>query len=338
MQTLRLHAAGDLRLHEEPIPSPFPDEALLRVSAVGVCGSDVHWFRESGIGDARLDQPLVLGHEFAAVLVATSDQQGSGQLVAVDPAIPCEHCEFCQMGHPNLCPQVRFAGHGGVDGALQEYLAWPRRLLYTLPENLTATDGAMLEPLGVAMHAVDLAHLRPGLSVGVFGCGPIGLLIIQLARLSGAVQIIATDPLPHRLEAARRYGATHTLPAANGAEAAEVWVLAGRRGVDVAFEVAGENAAVETAVHAARPGGLVLLIGIPSDDSTTFCASAARRKGLTLRLCRRMKHTYPRAIALVSQGLVDVRSLVTHRFPLAQASEAFATASRREGLKVVIEL
>jgi L-iditol 2-dehydrogenase len=261
-----------------------------------------------------------------------------GQRVAVDPAIPCGQCELCLHGHPNLCPQVRFAGHGHVDGALREVMTWPAALLHPLPEALSDEDGAMLEPLGVALHAIDLGHLRPGMRVGVFGCGPIGLLIIQLARLSGAVQIIATDPLPHRLEAARAYGATDVIRADDGAEAPEVWSAAASRGVDVAFEVAGENAAVETAIHAARPGGQVVLAGIPADDRTSFSAATARRKGLTLRLCRRMKHTYPRAIALVEQGKVDVRSLVTHRFPLEQAQQAFEVAARREGLKIVIEI
>jgi L-iditol 2-dehydrogenase len=164
------------------------------------------------------------------------------------------------------------------------------------------------------------------------------LLIVQLSRLAGAVQIIATDLLAHRLEAARSCGATHLIQASQGAEAPEVWVAAGRRGVDVAFEVAGENSAVETAIHAVKPGGQVVLVGIPADNCTSFNAATARRKGLTLRLCRRMKHTYPRAIALVDQGLVDVRSLVTHRFPLEQARLAFETAGRREGIKVILDI
>jgi L-iditol 2-dehydrogenase len=332
MNVLRLHASGDLRLHDEPAPTPAEGEARLRVTAVGLCGSDLHWFGESGIGDARLERPLVLGHEFAAV------RAEDGQRVAVDPAIPCGKCEFCTQGHPNLCPEVRFAGHGRVDGALREIMTWPKELLHPLPDALTDADGAMLEPLGVALHAVDLGHLPSGMRVGVFGCGPIGLLIVQLARLSGAVQIIATDPLPHRLEAAGAYGATHLVRAERGAEAPEVWETAGRRGVDVAFEAAGENAAVETAVHAAKPGGQVVLVGIPADDHTGFSAAAARRKGLTLRLCRRMKHTYPRALALVERGLVDVRSLVTQRYPLAQAQQAFESAERREGLKVILEI
>jgi len=331
MQAIRLHGPGDLRLHQEPEPRPAPDEALVQVQAVGLCGSDLHWFAESGIGDARLERPLVLGHEAAGVLAG-------GQRVAIDPSVPCERCELCLTGHPNLCQQQRFAGHAAQDGALCERMAWPERYLLPLPDTFDAVDGVMLEPLGVALHAVDLAHLRPGMTIGVFGCGPIGLLILQLARLSGATQIIATERLAHRLDAARALGASLALPAADGREeAAALLAATHQRGVDVAFEVAGDDLAVQAALHSTRPGGKVMLIGIPADDRTTFNASTARRKGLTLKLVRRMKHTYPRAIQLVARGMVDVRSLVTHRFPLAQAPQAFQIAQRREGIKVIIQ-
>jgi len=331
MKVIRLHARADIRLHNEPDPIPGAGEKILQVKAVGICGSDLHWFTEGGIGDSQLEHPLVLGHEFAGITE-------NGQRVAVDPAIPCGKCEFCKHGHPNLCPDVRFAGHGRIDGALREYMAWDEKYLLPIPDSLTFADGAMLEPLGVAIHAVDLAHIKAGMMVGVFGCGPIGLLIIQLAKLSGAVNIVATDKLAHRVEAAKAYGASHAFLAGDSLELEEIRAATGGRGVDVAFEVAGVQDAVDTSITAVIPGGKVILAGIPDDDKTSFLASTARRKGLTVKLVRRMKHTYPRAIDLVSLGLVDVRSLVTLRFPLEQASEAFGLAERREGLKIMIEL
>jgi L-iditol 2-dehydrogenase len=193
----------------------------------------------------------------------------------------------------------------------------------------------MLEPLGIAIHAVDLAHLKVGMSVGVFGCGPIGLLILQLARLAGVNKILATDILPHRVEAARALGADETHLVEDNFGDRELALLDGRE-LDVVFEAAGENAAVEMAVAAACPGGKVILVGIPPDDRTSFTASLARRKGLTLKLVRRMKLTYPRAIQLIESGKVNVHSLVTHTFSLEQAAEAFAVATRRDGLKVII--
>jgi L-iditol 2-dehydrogenase len=334
MKVLRLHGVQDLRLHDELVPNPKAGEVLVQVKAVGICGSDLHWFAEEGIGDARLEKPLVLGHEFAGVIASGPHQ---GQRVAVDPCITCGKCEFCLQGDPNLCIAHTFAGHGMTDGGLREYLAWPEEFLVPISDQLTDEDGAMLEPLGVALHTVDLGHLRTGMTVGVFGCGPIGLLAIQLARISGAVQVVATDRLPHRLEAARAAGADLVLQAEPGShESAAILAATKGRGVDVAFEIAGEDDAVETAVAVAKPGGCVILAGIPGEDHTSFTASVARRKGLTLRLVRRMKLTYPRAIRLVEKGLVDVRSIVTACFPIDESLQAFKQANERQGLKIVI--
>jgi L-iditol 2-dehydrogenase len=335
MKALRIHGIGDLRLHDERVPVAGDDEYLIRVSAVGICGSDVHWYDEAGIGDACLKEPLVLGHEFAGI-IESGDRRG--QKVAVDPAIACRQCRYCEEGNPNFCDNLRFAGHDNVDGALREKICWPKALVYELPDEFSAVDGAMLEPLGVALHALSLGHIMPGMSVGIFGCGPIGLMMVQLARAAGAAKIIATDRLTNRLDAARTFGASSTILAAGGQENQELAAATNGDGVDIAFEAAGDNEAVETAILATRPGRQVILIGIPDDDRTEFSASVARRKGLTLKLVRRMKHTYPRAIQMVKSGLVDVRSLVTHRFPLSEYKAAFETAKKREGLKVVIEL
>jgi len=325
MKVSRLNGAGDLRLGDEPLPDVPAGYSLVRVTAVGLCGSDLHWYAEGGIGDARVERPLVLGHEFAGIVEGGPRH---GERVAVDPAMPCGRCASCRAGHHNLCPDVRFAGSGVQDGALAEFVAWRSDLLHPLPDELTDADGALLEPLGVAIHAFDLGHVRLGATVGVFGCGPIGLLLLQVARAAGAARVVATDPLPHRRAAARRLGADDVV----GAEDA-----GGLGDVDVAFEVAGTNDAVDAAIAAARPGARVVLVGIPDDDRTTFSASVARRKGLTIVLVRRMKDVYPRAIALVRQQRVDVGGLVTARYPLGAVDEAFRVAAARAGLKVVVE-
>ena len=347
MRAVRLTGPRTLAFSEEPRPLPRQGERLVRVTAVGICGSDLHWFEESGIGDARLDRPLVLGHEFAGIVEANGnsarleDDARAGRasrsvdLVAVDPAVVCGRCAFCREGNPNFCENIRFAGHGVQDGGLQEYLAWPEECLFPVPSDLTPEDAAMLEPLGVAIHAVDLGKVGPGMTVSVLGCGSIGLLVAQVARAAGAARLFGTEILPHRLEAAEALG-IEPVAASDGAEAAVIHRRTGGRGVDVVFECAGDDRAVGVAMEVARPGARVVLAGIPSDDRTTFSASLARRKGLTIKLVRRMKHTYPRAIALVTAGMVDVRSLVTHRFPLSEAPEAFAVAARREGVKVVV--
>jgi L-iditol 2-dehydrogenase len=333
MKVARLFGRADLRVVEEEAPRPGPGTSLVRITSVGLCGSDLHWYAEAGIGDARLTRPLVVGHEMAGVI---EGGRRHGERVAVDPALPCEQCAMCRAGHPNLCPTVRFAGHGRNDGGMREFVAWPDRALYPLPDVIDDDGGAMLEPLGVAVHAMDLGHVALGASVGVFGCGPIGLLIVQLARAAGASLVLATDPLPHRREAALRCGADYVWDPATGAPSDEVVESVAGLGVDVAFEVAGSNDAVGTALRAARPGARVVLVGIPDDDRTTFSASLARRKGLTLVLSRRMKDVYPRAIALVERGRVDLSALVTDRYPLVDAAKAFTAAVARTGLKTVI--
>ncbi len=335
MLAARLHGRGDLRLHEEPVPAPGPGEALVRVTAVGVCGSDVHWWQEGAIGGDRIVAPLILGHECAGVIESGPRR---GARVAIDPAQTCGRCEYCEQGQANLCAALRFAGHAPQDGALRQYVAWPERCLVPLPAALSDVDGAMLEPLGVAMYSVDLGDVRPGSTVGVFGCGTIGLSVIQLARAAGAAAIFATDlpAVPHRLAAARRFGAT-ALEARGGGEAAEIVEATGGRGVDVAFEAAGDPGAVEAAVAAVKPGGRAILIGIPCEDRTAFTASTARRKDLLVRVVHRMKHTYARAVRLVQDGRVDVRSQVTHHLPLAEVGRAFQVAQRREGIKVVVD-
>jgi L-iditol 2-dehydrogenase len=307
------------------VPAVGAGESLVRVKAVGICGSDLHWFEEGGIGDARLASPLVIGHEFAGVV---EDGPLDGRRVAVDPALHCGHCDRCLAGDQNLCPDVVFAGHGSCDGGLRRYVSWPTAALHPLPDSMDGTDGAMLEPLGVAIHALDLGHVHLGADVAVVGCGPIGLLLVQVARAAGARVVLAVDPLAHRRDAAERAGAElavapEDVPAAIA--------------VDVAFEVAGTDAAVDVAMQGARAGARVVLVGIPAGDRTSFGAGLARRKGLTIVMARRMNAVYPRAIQLVERGLVDVDWLTTHRYPLDQVGEAFAVAAARTGLKVVVE-
>jgi L-iditol 2-dehydrogenase len=328
-----LHGIGDIRLAAGPTPEPEDGESLVRVTAVGLCGSDLHWFAEGGIGDAELTEPLVLGHEMGGVVEGGPEH---GRRVAVDPAQSCSRCEECLDGNRNLCRLIRFAGHGSTDGGLREFLAWPTALLHPVPDSFTDADTAMLEPLGVALHALDLAQLKVGGTVAVVGCGPIGLCAVQLARVAGATQVIVVEPLRHRREAAARYGADIMLDPRDGHVLHHLNDATKGRGVDAVLEIAGNDTAVALSVHAARPGARVVLAGIPDSDSTSFPASVARRKGLTLKLARRMKETYPRAIRLVEKGLVDVRSLVTHTFPLEDVREAFRVAQRREGLKVIV--
>ena len=334
MKSLLLHGINDLRLHEVPIPTPEYDEALLRVKAVGICGSDIHWHVDGGTGEDNITTPFVLGHEFGGVVEGGSLD---GLRVAVDPAVPCETCEYCINGKPNLCLDHYFAGHVPHDGALREYMTWPMKNMVPVSNHFSYEDIAMLEPLGVAIHTVDLGHIKTGMTVGIYGCGPIGLLAIQVARAAGASEIIATDVLQHRIDAAKEIGADQVFLASDdGEERSQILNVTHKDGVDVALEIAGENSAVETAIETTKPGGRVVLCGIPADNRTSFNAAVARRSGLSIMMVRRMKHVYPRAIKMVESGQIDVRSVISHQFPLEKAEQAFELAQKREGLKIII--
>jgi L-iditol 2-dehydrogenase len=336
MLALRLHPGGELRIHDEPDPTPDSGEVLVRVTAVGLCGSDRHWLIDGGTGDVQLDRPLILGHEFAGVV---ESGRLRGRLVAVDPAVPCLRCEPCRTGAANLCIDARFAGHGRTDGALRERVAWPERCLHPLGELVDDASGALVEPLAVAIRALDVGGPIDGATVGVVGCGPIGLLLVAQARAAGAAAIVATDPHRHRLAAAVELGATATVVATDESDERALAVAAtGGRGLDVVFDAAGDAAAVETAVEIVRPGGQVVLVGIPSDDRTTFRASVARRKGLTIRVSRRSTgSSFRRAVELIDRRWLDLDSLVTLRVPLSEAVRGFAALVDRSGIKVVVE-
>jgi L-iditol 2-dehydrogenase len=327
VRTLRLHATGDLRLAEERDPTPGPGESLVRVTSVGLCGSDRHWFADGGIGDAALTRPLVLGHEIAGIMEGGPRR---GERVALDPAESCRRCEVCLDGRGHLCPSMRFAGHGETDGGLRTLMAWPDHLLHALPDAIGDAEAALLEPLGIALHAIDLGAVRPGMSAAVHGCGPIGLLLVGVLRAMGCEPIIATDVRAHRVEAARAAGATLARSAHDPRPEGPV--------VDVAFEAAGEDAAVAAAVRDVRPGGRVVLVGIPYEDRTSFPASVARRKGLALLLCRRMTSAdLPRAIRLAASGRVELAALVSERHPLDAFPAAFEALVERRALKIVVE-
>lgn len=331
MRVIRLHGPEDVRVEQGPLPTPSADTLLLRMRSVGLCGSDRHQFLDGSTDEGGFERPFIPGHEIAAEITEESTEQtglSPGALVAVDPAQPCERCEWCRCGHPNLCPHVHFKGIPAHDGGLAEYLTAPASSVFPVPETFDADTTALLEPLGVAIHALDLAGLHPMDTVAVLGAGPIGLLLLQVARHAGAGAAYAIDPLAYRTEAALECGAEAV---AETYEAIEAWTDG--RGADVVLEATNSPRGLQHAVESARIGGRIVLVGIPQTDRFTVVASTARRKGLTIKFARRMGHVYPRAIQMVQREYVNLEVLVTHRFPLGEAPEAFALqAAYRDGV------
>lgn len=324
---LFIHGPHDARVSPFNLREGKTGEVLLRVGAVGLCGSDLHYYKDGGIGPAVIKAPFVPGHEFGGWLEADVPELGlkEGALVAVDPNGACGYCAQCRARYPNLCPNVEFIGAPPFDGAMTGRLWVPKHQIVPLPDGFTPLDAVMLEPLGVAIHAVDLAKPRLLERVAVLGCGPIGLLIMQVLKVAGAGEILAIDPQPHRQAAALKLGATSA--------AADVSAIAGwteGQGAPLVVEATNAPDGFRDAVLAARIGGRLVLVGIPDGDTYTMPASGARRRALGIKFSRRMGDVYPRAIQLVASGAVNVVSMVTHHPRLGSGPAAFAAHAANE--------
>lgn len=256
MKAARLYGPRDMRLDEIETPTPQPGEALIRVRAVGVCGSDVHFYKDGGMDGTDLVYPFILGHEFAGEIAALGPGVNAPAVstrVAVDPAIPCGQCETCLDGNINCCPEVHFPASPPIQGVLSEYVVHPADLCIPLPEGVSVEDGALLEPLGVVIHALSLAKIKLGGTVAVLGTGPIGLLAIQLALASGAHAIYATEPIPERRAMAHSTGATAICDPTTSDPVEWLKEQTSGRGVDVVIEAAWGEDTVAQAIEMAKP-------------------------------------------------------------------------------------
>jgi L-iditol 2-dehydrogenase len=325
----------DVRVSASKLREGRADEALVDVAAVGICGSDLHYYKDAGIGSAQIRAPFVPGHEFGGYLCEDIPELGlkRGALVAVDPNRSCGRCEWCLAGHGNLCPNVEFIGAPPFDGAMTNQIWVAKSQVTALPESMSALEAAMLEPLGVAIHAVDLAKPRLLERVALLGAGPIGLLILQVLKVAGAGEVHVVEPLEHRRAAALRLGAETAVATVDDFIRDD-----GKDGCPLVVEATNDPQGFREAVLASRIGGRVILTGIPDGDSYTLPAAAARRRGLKIKFVRRMGDDYPRAIHLVASGRVNVKEVVTHRERLHKAPELFeALAQSSPGyLKVLL--
>jgi len=344
MQAAVLHGIGNLRMEERPVPAlGGPDHALVRIRAVGVCGSDVHFFTEGKIGPYVVTKPIILGHESSGEVLEVGPavrHLQPGDRVALEPGVPCRACDYCKTGRYNLCPAVGFMATPPYDGAFCEYVSWPADFCHPLPAGTEFEEGAMAEPLAVAMQAVKRAGARLGQSAAVFGAGPIGLLTMQAARACGCHPVIVTDVVDSRLDFARKLGAAATLNAREVEVPAALRDLTGGEGPDLCFETAGAQATVRQAMTSVRMGGVVTLVGMIPEDEFVVPVMDVICREYDLRGVFRYCNAYPPALAVLAAGAVHVRPLITHRYPLAQAQEALLFARERKdvAIKVMVEV
>ena len=313
-----------------------PHSVLLRIEVVGVCGSDVHYYTAGRIGSMVVKYPEWTGHECAGTIVEVGDQVKRlkvGQRVAVDPLIPCGHCDQCLSGREHTCRNQAFlACPGQATGALAEYLVMPERSCYAIPDGMTMVQAAVVEPLSIGLYSQRLAQMQPGAKIAILGCGPIGLCVLLASLAACDCTVYATDLLDERLAVARRCGASWT------GNPKQIDVVRAIRdleplGVDFVFECAGQQETLDQSVELLKPGGTVLMIGIPEVDRVSFSIHILRRKEIRLQNVRRQNQCMASAIELVSNGAINLDQLVTHHFSLAETKRAFdLVADYRDGV------
>jgi L-iditol 2-dehydrogenase len=344
LKAVFLITPGKLALQNIPAPRvEKPTDALLRMQAVGICGSDIHYFKSGRIGDQIVQYPWIVGHECAAIVAEVGTAVKTlkpGDAVVIDPLVACGNCDQCLSGRRHTCRHQRFLGcPGQMQGGLAEYLIMPEECCFPFPPKLSLNDAALAEPLSIGIYAVELMKQRQAgtVAISILGCGPIGLCVMTAAQAAGIKTIYATERLDYRLDAASRLGAIWT----GNVEKSEVVpdILAQRpTGLDAVFDCSGDQQAFDQAIQLLKPGGLFLIVGIPETDRVSFDISLLRRKEITIQNVRRQNDCVRKAIELIASGKMKTELLVTHRFALAEAQKAFEmVADYRDGvIKAVI--
>ncbi|RDB22816.1 putative D-xylulose reductase A [Hypsizygus marmoreus] len=354
-----LRAIEDVVYEQRPIPEISGSDVLVEVKKTGICGSDVHYLVEGRIGDFIVEKPMVLGHESAGIISKVGPDVKHlkvGDRVAMEPGATCRKCDACKAGRYNLCPDIIFAATPPYDGTLGRYYRLPADLAFPLADNVSLEDGAMIEPLAVGIHSVsNLGSFRANQSIVIFGCGPVGLLCMAVAKALGASRIVAVDIIPARLEFAKNYAATDVyLPpkfaegetkveySRRNAEKMRVDLgieERGRKAIDLVIDASGAEVSIQTALHIAKSGGTVVQVGM-GNPNVMIDISQLTVKELNYKGSFRYgAGDYPLAIALVAQGRIDLKPLVTHRYAFNEAVVAFnaTRAGKSEDGKGVIK-
>jgi L-idonate 5-dehydrogenase len=339
MQAVVIHAPKDLRIDSFPDSAPGAGEVRVRIAAGGICGSDLHYYHHGGFGTVRIQQPMALGHEISGVIAAVGSDVPhlkAGMRVAVNPSQPCNACVHCREGMRNQCLDMRFMGSAmrmpHVQGGFREHVTVDASQAIPIADSLSLGEAAMAEPLAVCLHAGKQAGPLLGKRVMVTGCGPIGALMVVVARYGGAAEVVVTDIADAPLAVARKLGASLTVNSATEAARLDPY-RAGKGTFDVLFEASGNQAALRTALDLMRPGAVIVQLGLGGE--MTLPINAIVTKELQLRGTFRFDPEFELALRLMGGGLIDVKPLITASLPFASAVDAFELASdRSKSMKV----
>ena len=335
-----LEKANEFGIREIEIPEPGPDQILVKTKAVGICGSDVHYYLEGRIGPYIVNEPLILGHETAGEVARVGSNVHhlkEGDRVALEPGVPCGCTDFVKRGLYNLCPSIEFFATPPVHGTFAEYFVHDANFAFKLPDNVSFEEGAMCEPLSVGIHAARQGEIGLGSRVLITGAGPIGLVNVLCAKAAGAGIIAVVETHENRCKMALESGATHAFKTFDKDEILELSRKAtDGAGFDVVIECSGAGSAARTAVEALKPGGTLVFVGLFSQLEVPMDLNAITQKELTFKGVFRYRNTYPTAIDLISSGRLDVKPLITKRFPWQQVKDAMDCAHKEASSQIKV--
>jgi L-iditol 2-dehydrogenase len=318
------------------------DDVKIRISVVGICGSDIHYYTQGQIGSQKVQYPFTVGHEGAGVVVEVGKSVKRikpGDQVAIDPAMPCGECDQCRMGRHHTCRKLRFLGcPDQAEGCLMEYIVMPEKSCFPLKGNLTPDHGSVSEPLAIGVYAVKKAGTVKGLSIGIFGYGPIGMSVMLASNAESAGKIYVTDIVDERLAVAGKEGVFLALNPAKE-DIVEKIIYDQPLGLDVAFECCGKQEAVDQAIDLLKPGGKLVVVGIPEFDRWSLSVEKTRRKEISIQFIRRQVDCVEQTLEMMKNGSIKIDNMVTHRFPFEKTKEAFDLVSDyRDGvMKAMID-
>jgi L-iditol 2-dehydrogenase len=344
MKTMQLTGIRQMKLQEVASPKIENDtDVLIRMTHIGVCGSDVHYYTTGRIGSQIVQYPFTVGHEGAGIIEKIGSKVTKvkpGDRIAIDPAMPCYQCDQCKSGRFHTCRKLKFLGcPGQAEGCLSEYIVMPENSCYIIPQSLTLEDAALSEPMTIGVYAVNLSQLKSGMNIAILGCGPIGLSVLSASKLNSPGKIFVTDKLDYRLKIALESGAQWSgnpdqIDIVKGIGEQEPLLM------DMVFECCGKQETADQALEILKPGGKLVQIGIPEFDKFSFSADLMRRKEISIQNVRRQNESLHECLDLMGSGKLTASHWVTHRFKLDECKEAFdMVADYKDGvLKAMIEL
>jgi L-iditol 2-dehydrogenase len=344
MKAMRLTGIRQMEMFDVPTPEIINDtDILIRMSTVGVCGSDVHYYVSGKIGSQVVEYPFTVGHEGSGIVEKVGSAVSRikpGDRIAIDPAMSCWECDQCLAGRPHTCRKLRFLGcPGQAEGCLSEYIVMPEKSCFVLPDSLTLDEGALSEPLTIGIYAVKLSHMKPGMSIGILGSGPIGLSVLTAASVVKPSKVFMTDKLDYRLEFAKGAGATWT---GNPLKTEVISEIKKKEPLllDIVFECCGQQEAISQSFQLLKPGGKLMIIGIPETHVYTFPIDDMRRNEICIQNVRRQNESLHDCLYLLDSKKVTVSSWATHRFKLSETKKAFdLVANYKDGvIKAMIDI